>query len=285
MIWSDRNRGLPAALEKKRIGALKANKKRHLLAWSVLPCLLGVLLVLSSGFPAADEDTFPESGTVVRISDGDTVTIKFADGIERRVRLIGVDCPEMDDPREDVAFHAFLSTRFAFHHLYRRDVRLTFDFSPLDEHGRVLAYVWSGEEKLFNDFIIRQGFAAAFLKYPYRKDYQKRFRAAEAEARKENRGFWRQGAPANISVSEVRNRLGEIISVRFRCAEISQKKSFLYLRSAEGIFEVPVPRNRLPFFPGIESCVGKEVIVTGFLEEFGGQPQIMLSFPRQLRLT
>ena len=267
------------------MGALKANTRCQLLAWSFLPCLLGILLVSSSGFPAADEDAFPESGTVVRISDGDTVTIKFADGIERRVRLIGVDCPEMDDPREDVAFHAFLSTRFAFHHLYRRDVRLTFDFSPLDEHGRVLAYVWSGEERFFNDFIIRQGFAAAFLKYPYRKDYQDRFRAAEAEAREENRGFWRLDAPAIISVSEVRSRLGEIISVRFRCAEISRKKSFLSLRSADGAIEALAPRSQLWFFPGIESCAGKEIIVTGFLEEFRGRPQIMLSFPRQLRLT
>lgn len=264
---------------------MKGNGKHSPLARSFLSCLLGVLLGACPGFPAAGEDTFPGSGTVVRITDGDTVTVKFADGVERRVRLIGVDCPEIDDSREDVAFHAFLATRFAFHHLYRRDVRLTYDFSPLDEHGRVLAYIWPGEDMLFNDFIIRQGFAAAFLKYPYRKDYQKRFRAAEAEARKENRGFWRQEAPADIAVSEVRGRLGEVISVRFRCAEISQKKPFLYLRSADGAFEVPIPRNRLPFFPGIESCPGKEIIVTGFLEEFRGRPQIMLSFPRQLRLT
>jgi micrococcal nuclease len=264
---------------------LRENKKHGLFAWASLPCFLWILLGSSSGFPAVNEDAFPESGTIVRIADGDTVTIKFADGVERRVRLIGVDAPEMDDPREDVDFRAFLSRRFAFHHLYRRDVRLTYDFAPLDEHGRVLAYVWSEEEKLFNDFIIRQGFAAAFLKYPYRKDYQKRFRAAEAEAREENRGFWRQDAPAIISVSEVGSRLGEVISVRFRCAEISKSESFLYLRSADGAFEALAPLGRLRFFPGIESCAGKEIVVTGFLEEFRGRPQIMLSFPRQLRLT
>jgi len=264
---------------------LKANKKQRLLVWRTLPYFLWILVGSSSGFPVANKDAFPESGTVVRITDGDTVTVKFADGVERRVRLIGVDAPEMDDPREDVAFRAFLSRRFAFHHLYRRDVRLTYDFAPLDEHGRVLAYVWSEEEKLFNDFIIRQGFAAAFLKYPYRKDYQDRFRAAEAEAREEDRGFWCLDAPAIISVSEVRSRLGEIISVRFRCAEISRKKSFLSLRSADGAIEALAPRSQLWFFPGIESCAGKEIIVTGFLEEFRGRVQIMLFFPRQLRLT
>jgi micrococcal nuclease len=268
-----------------RTGELKARKIRRPLAWSIRLNFLWILLCSAPGFAAPIKSVFPESGTVVRVSDGDTATIRFADGVERRVRFIGVDAPEMGDPREDAAFRAFLSKRFAFHHLYRRDVHLTYDFSPLDEHGRVLAYIWPEKGKLFNDFIIRQGFAAAFLKYPYRKDYQKRFRAAEAEARKENRGFWRRDAPAVISVSEVRSRLGEVISVRFRCAEVSRKRSFLYLRSADDAFEALVPRERLLFIPEIESCRGKEIIVTGFLEEFRGRPQIMLSFPRQLRLT
>lgn len=264
---------------------MRASDNHGLLTWSILLYFLWIPLSSAPGLAAPTEDVFPESGTVVRVSDGDTATIRFADGVERRVRFIGVDAPEMDDPKEDVAFRAFLSKRFAFHHLYGRDIRLTYDFSPLDEHGRVLAYVWPEKEKLFNEFIIRQGFAAAFLKYPYRKDYQERFRAAEAQARKENRGFWRQDAPAIISVSEVRSHLGEVISVRFRCVEVSRKRSFLYLRSADDAFEALAPLDRLPFFPEIESCGGKQIIVTGFLEEFRGRPQIMLSFPRQLRLT
>lgn len=264
---------------------MRADKKHGLLARAVLLCFLSVLLGSPSGFSAAIKDGLSESGIVVHIADGDTVTVKFANGAERRVRLIGVDAPEMDDPREDEAFRAFLSKRFAFHHLYRRDVRLTYDFAPLDEHGRVLAYVWSEGERLFNDFIIRQGFAAAFLKYPFRKDYQARFRAAEADARKDNRGFWRREAPPVISVSEVRSRLGEVVSIRFRCAEISQKKAFLYLRSEAGAFEALTPLNRISLFPGIESGEGREIIATGFLEEFRGRPQIMLFFSRQLRLT
>ena len=278
-------RALSGPESSERTGQLKAGKERFPFLWNILPYFLWISLGLAPGFPAPTGDAFPESGTVVRVSDGDTATIRFADGVERRVRFIGVDAPEMDDPREDVAFRAFLSKRFTSHHLYGRNIRLTYDFSPLDEYGRVLAYVWPEKEKLFNDFIIRQGFAAAFLKYPFRKDYQERFRAAEAEARKENRGFWRRDAPAVISVSEVRSHLGEVISVRFRCAEVSRRKSFLYLRPADEPFEALAPRDRLPFFPGIETCGGNEIIVTGFLEEFRGRPQIMLSFRRQLRLT
>jgi micrococcal nuclease len=238
--------------------------------------------------PAAEPDQqspFPDSGTVVRVADGDTVTIRFPDGVERRVRLIGVDAPEMDDPREEVAWRAFLSRRFAFHHLYGRDVRLTYDFAPLDEYGRVLAYVWSPEGELFNESIIRQGFASAFLKYPFREDFQKRFRAAASVARKENRGFWRTEDPEEIPVSEARAHLGEVVSVRMRCAQVQKKGSFLYLCAAGDGLEALIPHGRASLFQGAESCVGKELLLTGLIEQFSGRLQVMLWFPRQLRLT
>jgi endonuclease YncB( thermonuclease family) len=246
--------------------------------------IIGLSLVSAPGWPAAGQP-FPDSGTVIHVADGDTVTIRFSDRVERRVRLIGVDAPEMDDPREDVAYSAFLSQRFAFHHLWHREVRLTYDFSLQDEYGRVLAYLWVGEAELFNELVIREGFAPAFLKYPFRKDYQKRFRSAQDQARKEDKGLWHRDPPAVISPADIRSRIGGVISVRFRVFEVAKKESFLYLRPADGVFEAVIARSRLPVFPDLETWRGKEVIVTGFLEEFRGRPQIMLTFARQLRLT
>jgi micrococcal nuclease len=234
---------------------------------------------------AVRQSPFPDSGTVVRVADGDTVTIRFADGVERRVRLIGVDAPETDDPREEVAWRAFLSRRFAFHHLYRRDVRLSYDFAPLDEYGRVLAYIWTPGGDLFNESIIRLGFASAFLKYPFRADFQKRFRAAASAARKEDRGFWRTEDPEEIPLSEAPAHLGEIVSVRIRCSRVRKSGSFLFLRAAGDGFEAVIPRDRVSLFPGVDSCAGRELFLTGLIEEFSGRLQIMVRFPRQLRLT
>jgi micrococcal nuclease len=247
---------------------------------------LGVVFVgFFSTAQTGRQSAVPQSGTVVRVADGDTVTVRFSDGVERRVRLIGVDAPEMDDPREEVAWRAFLSRRFAFHHLYRRSVRLTFDFSPLDDYGRVLAFLWVGEGVLFNELIIRRGFASAFLKYPFRKDFQDRFRSAAAAARKENLGFWRTQDPEVIPVSQVRTHLEEIVSVRFLCAEVSKKGAFLCLRPASGEFEALIPRDRVSLFPEADSWEGREVWLTGFVEEFAGRPQMIVAFLRQLRLT
>lgn len=247
---------------------------------------LAVLSILI--LPAAEavqQRPFPESGVVVRVTDGDTVTVRFSDTIERRVRLIGVDAPEMDDPREEVAWRAFLSRRFAFHHLYRGTVRLTYDSTPLDEHGRVLAYVWKAEGTLFNELIIRQGFANAFLKYPFRQDFQKRFRAAAAAARKEGRGFWRTDDPEEISAYEIRFHFGEIVTLHFHCAKVLKQRSFLFLRAAGSDFEALIPLERSDRFPGAESWAGKSLTVTGLAEEFAGRPQIVVAFPWQVRLT
>jgi micrococcal nuclease len=263
---------------------IKSGSGPRLAAKGVLFFLIGLGLASGRESPAAGQP-WPVTGRVVRVADGDTVTVLFADRVERRVRLIGVDAPEMDDSREDVAYRAFLSQRFAFHHLYLREVRLTYDFNPQDEHGRTLAYVWLGEGELFNERIIREGFAAAFLKYPFRKDYQDRFRAAEVQARKEDRGLWRREEPAAVPVSEVRSHAGGLVSVRFRCARVSRKRAFITLESEEGLFEAVIPRDRLGFFPDAAAGAGKEVTVSGFLEEFKGRPQVMITFPRQLRLT
>lgn len=247
---------------------------------------LGVLSILI--LPAAEavrQRPLPGAGLVVRVTDGDTVTVRFSDAVERRVRLIGVDAPEMDDAREEVAWRAFLSRRFAFHHLYRGTVRLTYDFTPLDEHGRVLAYVWKAEGTLFNELIICQGFASAFLKYPFREDFQKRFRAAAAAARKENRGFWRTDDPEEISATEIRAHLGEIVTLHFRCVEVLKQRSFLFLRAAGSDFEALIPLERAALFPGAEAWAGKSLTVTGLAEEFAGRPQIVVAFPRQVRLT
>ncbi len=248
------------------------------------PAVLSIMFLLPVA-EALRQSPFPESGSVVRVADGDTVTVRFTDAVERRVRLIGVDAPELNDAREEVAWRAFLSRRFAFHHLYRRTVRLTYDASPLDDHGRVLAFVWKEDGTLFNESIIRQGFASAFLKYPFRADFQKRFRAAASSAREENKGFWRVEEPEEIRLSGIRDHYGEIVSLRFDCAEVLKKRSFLFLSAAGSDFEALIPLDRAALFPGAGSWAGRTLRIIGLAEEFAGRPQIVVAFPRQVRLT
>jgi micrococcal nuclease len=232
------------------------------------------------------QEPSPESqdkGIVTRVYDGDTIEVRLANGETIKVRLIGIDSPEMDDERETVLFFAHMAKRFAFYHLYDKEVRLAYDWERTDKYGRTLAYVVMEDGALFNELIIKEGFAHAFTKYPYREDMRSRFRKAEKEARRLNKGLWRKKLWPSIQATEARSRLGSIATVEFVCRDIAEQGRYLYLRS-DGDFEVFVPAP--PPLPAAElrSLVGRTVAVTGYIEEFKGRIQIAFVVPSQLKL-
>ena len=212
---------------------------------------------------------FPDSGLVVSVTDGDTLRVRFADGVERRVRLIGVDSPELDSRIESEALKGFLSKRFAFFRLDRHEIRLEYDATSVDAFGRVLAYVFTRNGELFNELIIREGYARAFLKYPFRGDYRERFSRVEAEARRAGRGFWQTAPPEAFSPAQAKSNRGRIARVRFVCARIVQKRGYYFLAPAGGEFEALIPRDRRRLFPRSEALISRPISVWGFLEEFG----------------
>ena len=69
-----------------------------------------------------------------------------------------------------------------------RTVRLVFDRERRDVYGRLLAYVYLGDE-LFNLTLVRLGYATADP-VPPDTSMAPRFAAAEQEARTAGRGLW-----------------------------------------------------------------------------------------------
>jgi len=266
-------------------------KKRKAVAAIQTAALVAGLIVcaaaagyVSDSIPILAQSS-PRSGTVLTVYDGDTIRVRFVDGSEGRVRLIGVDAAELDDSREKVHLNAQLAKRFSFFHLYQKKITLSYDQTPIDRHGRILAYVWLDGQLLYNEFIIREGFASAFFAFPFRKDYEKRFREAQKEAREQGKGLWMTSEPEEISSSQAKFHLGKLIAVRFLCSKTRKSRPFLYLESADGSFEALIPRDYQANFSLPETLTGQTLIAAGFLEEFRGRPQILLFFPRQLRLV
>ena len=253
-----------------------------------LSVVLGLALIVHgmlSALPAQSQRASapPDSGLVVVVYDGDTVKVRFADGGERKVRLIGIDSPEIDDSREEVRFMAFIAKRFAFLNLYRKNVHLAYDWELEDQYGRLLAYLTTEDGVLFNELILKEGFAFAYRKFPFRKDLMERFKAAETEARRAGKGLWRKESPLEVPASKARAYLGNLVSVRMTCAGLEERRSFAVLHSHEGGFEALVPREFRAAFPGLNGLTGKTIVVTGLVEEFDGTLQILLCLPRQLK--
>jgi micrococcal nuclease len=148
---------------------------------------LALLSALLAGAAAADQRV-----VVTAVVDGDTVRVKGADGRVANLRLIGIDTPEMgsrDEPMPPERF-AREATAYTRRTLDGRTVRL--EFEPAqdrhDRYGRVLAYVFLDDGTFVNDALVRQGFARAYTRFPFR--YKAQFLAAEAEARAAGRGLW-----------------------------------------------------------------------------------------------
>lgn len=60
--------------------------------------------------------------------------------------------------------------------------------SDKDRYGRLLRYVYLDNSEFFNLKIIIDGYAYAYLKYPFK--YLNEFRQAQKEARENKRGLW-----------------------------------------------------------------------------------------------
>ena len=240
-----------------------------------------VLLWVSWCFPKAGELT--EEGIVTAVYDGDTIKVMLGGDREVVVRLIGINSPELEDSRDEVRFYALMAKRFVFYHLYKKRVKLLYDWEKTDKYGRSLAYVLL-EGRLLNEFILRKGFASVFLKYPFREDYRQRFIQAQEEAKEEEEGLWCREPYLLISSKEAQNYQGSIKRVSFIGDGMEEKKKYLILHAADGYFAALIPREHLNQFPDLQSIKSQRLTVTGFIEDFYGQPQMILLYPRQLQI-
>jgi len=127
------------------------------------------------------------NAVVTRVVDGDTVYVRYR-GRTVDVRLIGIDTPETVDPSQPVGCYGKAASHFTTARLTGERVRLTFDVEHKDQYERTLAYMWIGG-RLFNEVLVRQGFASVST-YPPNVKYVDRFLAAQRVAQKQERGLW-----------------------------------------------------------------------------------------------
>lgn len=176
----------------------------------VLCCVLAVTagclgVEVDTASPSPSSST-PESGVTVRVTDvvdGDTVDVRFPDGAEDTVRLLGVDTPEVhveNDPaefegvpeteagRSCLRRHGEEASAFAVDRLADRRVRLRFDAAAGRRGGydRLLAYVVV-DGASFNAALLERGHARLYDSSFRERD---RYAALEREARDAGRGLW-----------------------------------------------------------------------------------------------
>ncbi len=173
-----------------------------------------------------------ETATMSQVIDGDTIAL--SDG--RRVRYIGMNTPERDQPYYKEASEANRQW------VERKNIQLEFDVEPFDQYGRVLAYVWA-EGKLVNLEILKAGYANAFTVPPNVK-YEARFRAVEREARAAGRGLWTESTvglkithlQADAPGSDAENPNGEWVEIADQGSQPVQMRGYTLKDQANHIY-------------------------------------------------
>lgn len=137
------------------------------------------------GSPAA---TAEGTGTVSSITDGDTLRLEV-DGAELRVRLVGIDTPEVYPELE--CFGAEAEAALAELAPPGSTLGFAYDRDPRDQYDRELMYLFTADGTFVNYELVAQGFAEAVLFEPNDRYYDDLV-AAERAAQRAGLGLWGQ---------------------------------------------------------------------------------------------
>ena len=158
------------------------------------PSRISLAIVVAATLSAAcasGSSRGPPSGSslvpVTKVTDGDTIHVNFL-GVDERVRLIGIDTPEVPWYGGKGDCFGVEAGLYARSRLTKKSVRLSFDQARRDRYGRLLAYVYLGGE-LFNLTLVRLGYARSDP-VPPDTAMAPEFAAAEREARAAGLGRW-----------------------------------------------------------------------------------------------
>jgi endonuclease YncB( thermonuclease family) len=140
--------------------------------------------------PSSGTQTF--TGRVVRIADGDTITVLDATNAQHRIRLQGIDAPESHQ-----AFGT-QSKKNLSNLIFDQDV--TIEYEKTDQYGRIVGKIFF-EGKDINLEQVKAGMAWHYKEYQHEQTPEDRelYARAEDEARNARRGLWVDADPVEPS--------------------------------------------------------------------------------------
>jgi len=227
--------------------------------WGAFFVSLALLALLAGGCQARGA----LDARVQRVIDGDTVLL--TDG--RRVRLIGLDTPELPHdgrPGEPLATEARDALK-ALLTPHRFRVRLEYDRQRKDPHGRTLAHLYTPDGTNLTEALLNRGLASLVV-IPPNVRHVDRYAAAERRARRARKGVWRLPRFQPVTVSELGQRAGGFHVVRGRVTHVGHGRKSVWLDFGRR-FAARVAREDLPWFEGLDldGLKGRRIEVRGLV--------------------
>ena len=192
-----------------------------------------------------------EKAQIKRVVDGDT--IHLADG--RKVRLVGINTPELDHEKGNHEGYAVEATRFlrarlgSFVYLQRAK-------NDQDRYGRKLYYLFDKDRLSLTSQLLSEGLGYR-IAIPPNLAYQACFEAAENSARSAHKKLWQQ--PLHWQP-----KAGFAIS-RVNITSITQNRGGWWLETDQDLV-INLPSSAVDYWPAqkVFSLEGKTIEVRGW---------------------
>lgn len=198
---------------------------------------------------------------VLDVVDGDTIKVNL-NGTTTTIRLIGMDTPETLDPRKVVQCFGREASAKAKELLLGKMVRLEDDSTKeeLDKYSRPLKYVFLEDGTLYNDKMIRDGYAHEYTyDKPYK--YQIQFKEAQKEASTNLRGLWAADTCNGDTT---------------KAADSSTASTTTPVTSTNKYYTSSYSTSKY-YYP--ESCDGWKGLDASYLRSFNSLSELLSSFP------
>jgi len=164
---------------------MRMHRPSQLLALFLFTCAL-----LLSGCSNDLTVTSPNSATMERVVDGDTIDIAIGGNTER-VRLIGINTPETKHPTKGMECFGPEASAYTEQLLPKgTKLRVERDIEARDKYGRLLLYVYIENSNVFvNLDLVLQGYARPMVFEP-NTAHKADFAQAATQAELRNVGLW-----------------------------------------------------------------------------------------------
>jgi len=142
----------------------------------------------------------PQGDLVERVSDGDTLVLKNADGKKFTVRFACIDAPEIPHSlkeknsriTKDVNQFAWgMKAKIRIEELIKQtDGRVNLDITDSDRYGRKIAEVRLKDGTFLQQVLVKEGLAKVYRSYLSKCPSKETVQQAEAQAQQQRIGIW-----------------------------------------------------------------------------------------------
>jgi endonuclease YncB( thermonuclease family) len=253
----------------------------RLVVWGALIFCAALL----AGLSAVARTVVPvESGRVVEVTDGDTVTL--AGGTE--VRLVGIQAPKLALGRPGFRpWPLAEDAKRAVVALCRgRDATLAYFGRKIDRHGRLLAHLTCAPGIWVQGAMLERGLARVYT-FADNRARAAEMLALESRARAAGRGIWALPFYAVRDAADPRLATGsfQLVAGTVVAAAVVRGRAYLnFGHDRRTDFTVTVAPRDLAAFGGaasIASYRGRRLRVRGWIARHGG-PEIVATHPEQI---